>query len=229
MLIYFEKTEQFAPDDFTATGHVLPGALLRRFEDIGLEHVNSLGFGFGSPAMHGLIWVLTKLRFRTLRQPEPERDYSLSTYPHPQGTRIFDRDYYVSDSDGILVAADSQWCTINYSTRKIEQFDFSPEGEYSDEYAFPDRIPRLRLKDLTKAASYTVTDSDIDRNNHMNNRRYVEIALNALRRPDADALTVNFARETKPGDEIELRVSGDGTAVTGELADGSQVFSLLVG
>ena len=57
-----------------------------------------------------------------------------------------------------------------------------------------------------------MTAEDLDENDHTNNCRYADMALELLGIESVRELTMNFASETRLGDEIELYRGPDGVA-----------------
>ncbi len=227
MVISYEGTKRFSEDDYCG-GSILPSALMRAFQWIAGEHVESTGNGVEALKSRGLVWVLTGLHYLILSEPCPGQDYTLSTYPRPNGSRLYDRDFYITEGDRTLVKATSQWCLMNYLTRRIEQVELGYDGEFRTDAPFPEKLQRLRPRELPKSGSYTVQTSDLDSNDHMNNCRYADIAVAELGNPGVKELTVTFAREARLGDTLELSVSEDHTAVAGTKPDGTLIFALKV-
>ncbi len=228
MLLVHEMPTQFSAADFSGDGTVKPSALLHRFQDVASRHVETLGAGFDDLRKRGLIWVLTGLRLRVEREPVPDTAYRLVTCPRPDGSRMFQRDFYLLDGEEVLVRAASLWCVVSFETRQVVQAGLVFPGEYYEKDAFPERIRRLRPGKLEPVSRYTVRSSDLDGNDHMNNCRYADLALEALGTPDVRELTVSFVRETRLGDQLTLSVSEDRRTAAGSLPDGTPVFAVQV-
>ena len=161
-----------------------------------------------------------KIRFLPMEPGE----YTLLSYPRRTGSLIYDRDFHILSPTGEeTVTGTSQWCIVNAVTRHVEQTDLDFPGVYNPEPAMPEGIARIRPRDLTPAGRHTVTSADLDENNHTNNCRYADMALEVLGRESVRELTMNFAAETRLGDEIEL-FTGPGGIAAGK-HNGELVFS----
>ncbi len=212
MYIQYSLPLRFSEADFTAGG-VKASALLHAFQEIAKAHASDAGLGFDRLIAQNLIWVITKSRFRVLGHLDAGTDYTLLSFPRRTGSLIYDRDFYILSPAGErLVLGTSQWCIVNCLTRHVEQTPLDFEGVYSPELAIPEGIGRLRPKDMEAVSRHTVTEEDLDENDHTNNCRYADMALEVLGIESVRELTMNFANETRLGDEIELFRGPDGTA-----------------
>ena len=213
MIIKYVRPLRFAPSDFTPEGAIRPFVLLHIFQDVAGTHAAQNGMGFDDLIRQNLIWVITKLKYKILSPLRPDMDYRLESYPRRSGSLIYDRDFYILDSDGReLVIASSQWCVVDFVTRHVAQTGLDFPGEYTTRVALPEGIERLRPRDLTPAGCHTVTAEDLDANEHTNNCRYADMALQVLGLDSASTFTISFANETRLGDEIELYTAPGGVA-----------------
>ena len=214
--------------DFDENGAVLPSSILHFFQDIAKTHAEVAGFGFGNMIAQNLIWVVTKLKYKIYRPITKDGDYTIVTYPKPKKSITYSRDYYIYDSADHLVAAGmSQWCVINFKTRKIERWAMDYEGEFYDKEPFDEGFERIRIPELIKRDSYKIVETDLDANQHTNNCRYADMVAMAVSGGDAKQLQIQFSKETRLGDEIIL-FSGkneNGDIVVGKLADDSVIFT----
>lgn len=219
MYIQYTMPLRFDGADFTASGNIRASAILHAFQDIAKEHAASAGLGFDELIARNLIWVITRSRFRVLGRLAPETEYTLLSFPRRTGSLIYDRDFHIRSASGEeLAVGTSQWCIVNFATRHVERTGLDFTGTYNPEAAMPDGIERIRPRDLAFVSRHTVTREDLDENEHTNNCRYADMALKVLGREAVGELTMNFASETRLGDEIEL-YSGPGGVAAGKRGD----------
>lgn len=239
--------------DFDAKGRVKASSLMHVFQEAATIHAEMLGVGFEPLMAQNYIWVLTKLRFQVNKLMKANTTYHLKTYPRPKKGVTFFRDFFLYDEkynehydeykhadDGCgedtayspVVIGTSQWCIINFKTRRIERtkIDFT-DGTYITEEAFEDGIEKFRIHEdaLAQIGSHTVTEDDLDENEHVNNCRYADMVENVLE--GHTDFTIHFSKEARLGDEILLyreRLDDDFIAVAGKLADGTTVFQAKV-
>lgn len=229
-MITYEMPVSFSPDKFTADGTIKFSALQFVLQDIGGIHAEQLGLGYEAMMRDNQIWVITKLKYRLLGPIRPDTRYRLVTFPKPHRGILYQRDFKLMDTDGtVLAIAISQWCVMDFTTRKVLRTGKDFQGEFCDEVLFPEGFDRFRAKELTPAGTYTITESDLDGNDHTNNCRYADMVEQVLPGRSAADFSITFAYETRLGDVIHLFTSpgGDRTIVSG-VVDGQTVFSALV-
>ena len=229
-MIQHERIIRFAPEAFNETG-IRPSALQYEFQEIGGEHAASAGMGVPEMTADGQMWVVTKIRYILHGSLHPDTDYRLVTYPRPKRGMLYQRDYQIFTMDGVLLCEGiSQWCIMDYNTRRIVRANKDFVGEFNTEPILPTGFPRFRPDVLIPAGSYTVTEADLDGNNHTNNCRYADMAEQVLPNISPAEFNINFARETRLGDVIELftSVTPDGKTIVSGSIEGENVFSALI-
>lgn len=230
-MISHEITVRFGPEQFTPAGVVKASALQSAFQDIATTHANLLGLGYLDLMQDNQIWVITKLKYRLLVPILPDTAYRLVTFPKPKRGILYQRDFLLLDAQGERVAlAISQWCMMDYTTRKILRTAKDFQGETSEEVLFPEGFERFRPTQLTPAGRYTVTPSDLDGNNHTNNCRYADMVELVLPDQAGSEFSITFSKETRLGDEISLFTSPgeNGKTIVCGTVDGQTVFSALL-
>lgn len=184
----------------------------------------------------------------------PGKSIKVITYPVSQKSVTFrrefcilpgDSDYPINPADGawvdgvqrpdkeeaLLIGA-SQWTIVNFKTRRVERTNLNfptTEGEHE---MIEGKFEKIRGEDLEHAGDYVVSEADIDRNEHMNNSHYIEIAQIVTGRRVREYAYVNFAKETLLGDRILMyqEEREDGLYVEGRLdgEDGDIVFQSII-
>ena len=217
-------------DDFDAKGNVKAASLMRAFEHVASVHAEKLGFGYEPMIAQNYIWVLSKLRFKLYGVLEAEKTYILETCPRPKKGVTWSRDYYIYDGEDLMAAGTSQWCIINFETRRIERTKLDFDGEFIDHEPFEDGIGKIRVNEegIALAFSHPVTEDDLDINQHVNNCRYADIIEPVL--SGHTDIMIHFAKEAVLGDEILIYTEeNEGViAVMGKLKDGTVIFQAKV-
>ena len=231
VLLLKEKTA-FRNKDFDENGNVRASALLRHFEQIATDHAELMGIGHDDLMKKNWIWVLSKLRFRMHGKIREGELYDIATYPSMGRGAAYPRGYYICDEDeNLIVSAMSQWCIVDFETRKLVRSALEFSGEYIDIPAFEEKIEKIKYSDPQAAGAHTVTEEDLDINCHVNNCRYADMTSEILDRNDFQSFTINFLKETVVGDRIDMfmeRAEDGSDIVVGMLEDKSVVFQAKV-
>ncbi|MBQ5671834.1 MAG: hypothetical protein IIV43_05715 [Oscillospiraceae bacterium] len=230
-MIQHESTISFTPDLFSSAGIIKASALQYVFQEIGGEHAGANGMGITEMVSEGLMWAVTKVKYRLYGQLQPNTDYRLVTYPRPKRGMLYQRDYQIFDKDGKHLADGiSQWCIMDFVSRKIVRTAKDFVGEFYTVPILPEGFERFRPTELTPAGTYVITESDLDGNNHTNNCRYADMVEVALPMGTGNDFSITFSKETRLGDTVELFTSpaADGKIIVSGMVAGQNVFSALV-
>lgn len=218
---------KLSESDIGKNGNIKAASLMYEFQEIAAKHATLLNLGFDKLMVNNYIWVMTKLRFKTYMKFKAGESYTLETYPRPKKGVSYFRDYYVYDSQGTLMAAGmSQWCIINFDTRRIERAKIDFDGEYIDKAALEDGIGKIKVTELRHVGYHKVVESDLDRNQHTNNCRYADMIEDVVDDEAYSDFTINFSKEALLNDLINLyeEKNEDKSIVVGKLEDDTIIF-----
>ncbi len=202
-----------------------------------------LGAGFDILAGKKTAWVLSRMHIHFPDAPLWKEDVRLWTWHKGFDGLFFLRDFSLQDGTGKeRVTATSSWLIIDTDTRRLLRnpaeravLDLSTAGEG---FAIAEPAPKIQKPaglepDLVK--EHTVSYSDVDFLGHANNARYMVWAMDCL---DPEALSVrrakdiyiNFNKETRPGETVQLCRYTDGpdSCYVEGLVDGRQSFIVKV-
>ena len=235
----YEWDMTWKEDDIEEHGWIRGSSLLHAFETIASAHVDSLKLGFEQMIAQNHIWVMTKIKYVIYKKVKAGKTYHLGTYPRPKKAVTFYRDYYLWDEDGdVVAAATSQWCILNFETRRPERTDIEVPGPCIDREPFETGVAKIRWtpeEGSRPAGRHLVTKADLDKNQHVNNCRYADMIDEVLGDAAHREVNIHFARETMLGDEILLYTDADEMVddegiqhAAGTLPDGTVVFKSLV-
>ena len=159
-------------------------------------------------------WVLTKLKMKIHRLPEFDETLEIETWPTVAKGVRFGRDYRIS-KDGIpLISGTSDWCTLDFDTRKPRRVDtihYLHIMPHREDRSDAGEILRIRetVEDAEINHKYRSSFVDIDTNKHTNNIAYLRMILNCFSPEEfnelqLDELQVSFLSQTFHGDEITV-------------------------
>ena len=215
-------------NDFNEDGTVKLSSLLFFFQEAATQHADIIGVGMDALLEKNIIWVVTKMKVRILKELTEGDGYYVMTYPRENKSRFCPRDYYLYDRNGDLaVVASSMWSLVDWVSRKVvraTELDFG--GTFREDEAFPEGFEKIRMKEPVRVGEYTVAASDIDANQHTNNCRYADMIAMASDISPVKEFVIQFSKETKEGNVITLMTENaeDGQMVAGKLDDGQTVF-----
>jgi len=197
-------------------------AVLNIFQDVASSHAEGIGVGFEKMLKKNLYWVLSRIKFDIIKQPNVNQVVIVETWPHEKGRIDFDRDMRISSEDGeILIKATSKWCLIDTKTRTLQRTEgVDYEGEVYPQINYDDKFAKIRFDEsnLEKVYDYQVRFCDLDHNKHMNNTNYATLVLNAVKVPNFSHFEINFNSECLLDDTIAVMntTSNEGEVVVGK-------------
>lgn len=204
--------------------------VLRYQQEAGERHLLPVGMGWNALLDKGMVFVASRWHAHITRLPEMGERVTLTTWHRERRGARFLRCYEWRDErGGLLLCGVMQFALVSTEDHRLLRGDaFDPEGalpSHTESVDCADPV-RYKLPALTAVRDYAVGWSDTDRNQHMNNTRYADLACDAL----ADRLAghrfsdvqMHFAGETRLGDTVTLSVGeADAVYVQGDTARGT--------
>ncbi|MEP0548234.1 MAG: acyl-ACP thioesterase domain-containing protein [Rhodothermales bacterium] len=212
-------------------GRLTLPTLCNYFQETAGNHATAFDLASDQLLAGGIAWVLARLQVEVERYPAWREDVTVETWPSAFDGLYAQRDFVATDEHGETIArATSQWFVMDVARRRPIRLPAAvAEIERPDRpHALdPDRTPLPDFGEPDAERLFSVRRHDLDLNQHVNNVRYVEWALEAV--PDAvrDAhtlrrLDVHFRAESVYGDTVRSACSppepsGDGVALAHEV------------
>jgi acyl-ACP thioesterase len=180
-------------------------------QDAASLHARNLGASVETlQEKFGVAWILMRLKVDILRMPTWLENITVETWPQKPAA-LYERDYLIKDETGeVLVRGSSVWVLMDLLTRSIRKetlFDYKGIPLLT-ERAFKDRLGKLRVDAaLAPAIEKKIDYSDLDRNRHVNNTRYMDYAMDSigtdyLNTHEVKQIEVNYVNETRSGETI---------------------------
>lgn len=218
---------------FDMNDKISPKAILNIFQDVASIHAEDIGVGYETMLNKNLYWVLSRIKFDILKQPQINQTVIVETWPHEKGRIDFDRDMKILSQDGeVLVIATSKWCIIDTETRMLKRTDdVEYIGEVYDSVNYEERFGKISVPQAEKTQVYIheVKFCDLDHNKHMNNTNYANLALNVINNKNIAHFEINFINECRLGDNISVSLISEGgnEIVVGENMDKTAFVALV--
>lgn len=209
-------------------------------EFMATENAEKYGYGRDVVISNGGFWIVSKIRFKVNKYPEQSGGFIAETWPLPPGKIKVERQYRLKAQNGeTLVLAASEWCVLNLETRRpmrMESDVFSGGHEYYTESSDAGEFTRIRPIADEKDFCYEreIVDSDIDINEHTNNKKYTEMVLDCftdeyLSKNPIKTYELHFVKETVKGDKIRIyKILQDSSVLITGISGGATVFNALL-
>ncbi|MDV4150796.1 thioesterase [Clostridium sp. AL.422] len=187
--------------------------IINILSDIGTKQSEELGSGMNELIKRNMTWVFYNYHIKIFREPMYGEKLSVKT--EPVGFKKFYalRDYEIKDSNGnIIVNAKAIFLLINLEKRRMmripeDQYKvYGAQGDMKEEFS----LPRLELLDEFKYMdTFKVRYSEIDSNQHVNNTKYIDWAIETLPEEIVNnyslhEVKVTFEKECKYGETVNV-------------------------
>ena len=168
----FEITDHFV-DCF---GRMTPASILLLIQEVAGKHCVALSVDYETLARRGMFWAVTRHRVQIERLPRLGETIRVETWPMPTTKVAYPRSVVAYDAAGNeCFRAISLWVLMNLDTRSMilpGKSGISVIGSLRGlELPSPGS---LALMDHTQTRQRQVCFTDLDRNGHMNNTRYLD-------------------------------------------------------
>lgn len=157
-------------------GRVKPSVLLYFAQEAAGQHCNVLALDWKTLADQNLFWAVTRHRVQITRLPRAGETITVETWPMPTTRVAYPRSTIGYDSNGCeLFRTISLWVLMDTQSRAMVLPGKSgidvPGTLRGTELAVPGSIfPKLLENQSSRRVGYT----ELDRNGHMNNTRYMD-------------------------------------------------------
>jgi acyl-ACP thioesterase len=180
-------------------------------QDGAYKNADDYGYGFYDMDDKGLVWVISRIKVIWENDAYFEDSLKFSTWAKGLERLFFKREYVLESQGKTIAKATALWLIIDEKTRRPQRPNVITDYQtkFIDESAI-DEIPRKIdiIEDTEFVFTKSVRHCDIDINGHMNNERYVELALDALPKEHFErklkTFEIEFKQECNFGDELIL-------------------------
>lgn len=208
--IYINEIE-LRTSDFDCYRRLLPSAILDIFQVAAGKHADELNCGSSVLAKENLLWVLVRTKYEVISNPQLFQKVVVKTWPITPSRLGFKREYLMEDLSGNpLVKGSSDWVIINGETRRMVPTAniYPADMEYIQQTMFEEK--------LTKISDFEAEDDGIfiragfsmlDINNHVNNTKYANFAVDALEPKENEVIKtfqIDYRHEVQMGDNLNV-------------------------
>lgn len=208
---FFRQTYIISAIHLDCFGRVKPSVLLHFAQEAAVGHCAQLLLDWDTMAKKNLFWAVIRHRMQVTRLPVEGEPVTVETWPMPTTRSAFPRATIAYDAQGNeLFRSVSLWVLMNMESRSMVlpgksgvELDGTLRG---CELATPGSIlPKQLENTMTRRVGFT----ELDRNGHMNNTRYMDWVDDLL--PSAfhgahpiKEFTICYLSEAREGQQIDV-------------------------
>ena len=180
----YEFSFQVRFSDIDGEGNMSLDALINAFQDCSTFHAEALGAGVDTLHRYHRAWVIAHWYVVVDRYPHLFDHLTIGTFPTRIRGPIADRSFYaINEAGEVLARGSSSWIYVDMQTGKPVR----PSAEHIALYTLgtpltmPPEKRKVAVPDaLVAVEPCAVLRHHLDSNNHVNNGKYIEIALDIL-------------------------------------------------
>lgn len=211
--------EPIYSQDFTITDNVVDcygrlknSMILFYAQEVAGQHFSLLSMDYDSLARHGMFWAVTRHKVQVTRLPMRGETIHVETWPMPTTRVAYPRSMVAYDAQGQeLFRSISIWVLMDLDKRNMILPGNSGITVQGTIRGMELSVPKgLIARDMVNLRSRTVSFTDLDRNGHMNNTRYLDWIDDLLpsafhRSHPVREFTVCYLSEAREGQTLSFR------------------------
>lgn len=219
----FESRVRYSEVD--SEGRITLNAILDYFQDCSSFQSEELGVGLEFLMEQNFVWVLTSWQVEVKRYPSYGEKITASTWPYGFKGFLGYRNFLIKGKEEeVFACANSVWALLDMETGKPARIP----RKMADAYEFSPQLPmekasrKIQLPEHMQAREpFPVQKYHIDVNRHVNNGKYVGMALEYLpQKAQVGKLKAEYRKAAVYGDVIYPFIQQEGTKMTVNLANG---------
>ena len=220
----FDSRVRYSECDETGRLSIL--GLVNYLQDCSTFHSESLGLGLARMAADHYAWFISAWQIEIGELPSFGDDITVSTWCYGLRRALASRNFTINDQVGnTLVRADSLWFVFDTEACRPVRIPDSQRAYLSGEGRLDMPATRRRIPvegPFVETSPIVVDEQQLDTNRHVNNARYISMALAALDELgislDLHRISVQYHSMALSGDTIVPRVSSCASGRTVELS-----------
>ncbi len=185
--------------------------LFTLLQEAAIAHTEALGFGREKTLDRGFLWVVALQQLKLTRLPEYDEHVILDSVPGQTMHSLYLRYYRLRTPGGEeLLTGASIWTLMDQQSRTMVSPEQTGVVIAAMEADWPCFFPTAPKAAVSEAPFFwTVPYSVTDLNGHMNNARYLDLAVDSmpasLRGLPLREIKAEYAAELRLGERLELR------------------------
>lgn len=206
-------------------GRLKSSMILYFAQEVATDHCEILGCDWDAMAQKGLFWAVMRHRIQIHRLPKAGQTIRIETWPMPTTRTCYPRAMAAYDENGeILFQVHSLWVLMDAASRAMVLPGKS--GVQVDGILRGTELPApsgLVPREMEQAIRRRVCYSDLDRNGHMNNVKYLDWIADLLpsdfhREHPPVSISLCYVNEAREGTELSIHwTHSDGNVLRAEV------------
>ena len=211
MELIYKKEWTVRHTDVDRWGRLKPSAMLLYIQHTAGEHSDALSYTYDGMAAQGIFWAVIRHKIEVNRLPSEKETVTLETWPMPTTRVAYPRATVAYDAQGqVLFRSVCIWVLMDIKNRNMllpKKSGVNIEGILrGNELPTPGSV---LPKPLQRHYARQVVFSDLDKNAHMNNARYLDWLQDLLsaefhRDHPVKELTMCYINEALEGQTLDL-------------------------
>ncbi len=207
----YSQTYRVEATDVDCFGYLKPSRMLLYAQEVAGKHSDQLTLTYDELARRGLFWAVIRNRIQITRLPREGEVITLETWPMPTTRTAYPRSTVAYDQAGNeLFRSVCLWVLMDLNTRSLILPGNSGVEVAGHLRGLELATPRsLALKGLEGHCPRRVCFTDLDKNRHMNNARYLDWVADLLpsdfyRTHALADLTLCYMNEAREGQALDV-------------------------
>ena len=212
MELVFTKSYEIKDNMVDCFGFLRPAQMLFIAQDVAGKDFEKSGESSDVLALQRRFWAVVRQRVQITRTPRSGETLRVETWAMPPKSTYCPRSVVAYDEKGReCFSVTSVWVIMDLDTRELVPMAKSGIQINGVLRGTELAVPKgLKEQEYTRSSLRTVRYSDIDRNEHMNNTRYLEwvddlFSVKFHREHTLREMIVDYRKESREGDTLDLR------------------------
>lgn len=204
----YEMTHRVRYSEISPNQHINIEQIIKYFQDCSTFDSENIGQGLDYMERIGHIWLLAAWQVEVIQYPSMGDEIVIATWPYEVKGILAYRNFEIRDLKGnSMVKANSIWFYMNMQTgipKRIEEEDVRAYG-YGKKLSMDYQPRKIHLpkQEGEPQESFLVKKADLDTNGHVNNARYIEMAMEYLSWEESVvAMRADYRKSAKYGERI---------------------------
>ncbi len=202
--------------DIAPNGAVRPAALLRYFQEAINLQMHDNPPSTEDLFANGQAFILSRTTMHIYKELSVYDEIEVVTWANTSKGATFVRSAQIFRRGELSADIITVWALLDINAHRLVRVKDAVLGigtlDELPDIPLPDKV-RFPETEKEKVGEKTVVYSDIDRNNHMNNTRYVDMICDYL--PDVEnkkvkSFTINYVTESRLGEKLDVYHTTDG-------------------